>query len=150
MIATFEDVEVSEYKSMKSIATLPVMPISMLRNMGIFEIFNPLYPNNLFIPLLPHQANLLRSQPLINALLGQVGYTPYGNKVIFEKNLKLLGVDTVTMRLLVMDISTYEDTDYLNIPSDYEAGLIEYLTVSFDPVRQGAKVGDAYTKPEIK
>src|SRR4051812_25786406 len=54
MIATYDAVTVSPYlDDLKSYATLPVMPISLPRNMGIFEIFDPNYPNNLFIPLLP-------------------------------------------------------------------------------------------------
>lgn len=150
IIATYDGIAVTEYNQTKSIATLPVQPISLPRNMGIWEIYDINNPQNLFIPLLPQQANLLRSQPLINDLLGQVGYTPYGKKIIFEINLPLINITSVSMRLLVMDMSTYEDTDYLNLPSDYEVGLIEYLVASFDPVRQGEKIGDAYSKPQMQ
>lgn len=150
MIATYENVAVTEYQSLRSIATLPVMPISLPRNMGIFEIFDPSFPNNLFIPLLPQQEILLRSQPLINDLLSQIGYTPSGNKVIFSKNLLLLNGSintTVTMRLLVMDFSTYGDDDALNLPPDYESKLIEYLVGIFAPIQQGEKDIDVYTAP---
>ena len=152
MIATYEDVAVTPYlDGLKSIATLPVMPISLPRNMGVFEIYDPKYPQNLFIPLLPQQEILLRSQPLINDVLGQVSYTPYRNKVIFNTNLPLLNnaaTSTVEMRLLVMDISTYGEGDALPIPPDYEAGLIEYLVKIFMPMVQGDKDLDVYTEPQ--
>lgn len=152
MIATYDDVTVTPYADgMKSIATLPAMPISLPRNQGIFEIYDPNYPNNLFIPLLPQQEILLRSQPLINEVLGQVAYTPYRNKVVFNVNLPLINAaatSTVTMKLLIMDISTYGEGDALPIPPDYEAGLIEYLVKIFMPMVQGDKDLDVYTEPQ--
>lgn len=146
MIATYDDITLSTYKNVKSICTLPVIPISLPRGMGVLEIYSPDYPNYLFIPLQAGQANLLRSQELINDLLGQIGYTPYGNKIIFEKNLLLMRLTTVSMRLLVMDFSTYSETDPLNLPPDYESMLVEYLISQFAPVQQGDKLVDVYTQ----
>lgn len=147
MIATYEDVVVTESDNgLKSEATLPVTPISLPRNMGIWNVYAQEVPYNSFIPLLPGQANLLRSQVLINELMGQVGYSPKRNTIKFEKNIIHLGVSTVTMELLVLDLSAYSDTDALPIPPDYEAGIIEYLTKLFAPVQQGDKENDAYTE----
>lgn len=147
MIGTYENVALTAYMNdQKCIATLPVMPISLPRNMGVWNIYSPDYPQNTFIPLRPQQAILLRSQPLINDLLGQIGYTPNGNKVIFEVNLLLLGISSLTFELLVSDFSKYSDTDYLNLPSDYERGLIEYLVQFFSPMRQSDKAVDAYSE----
>lgn len=148
MMATYEDITVSSIESQtKSEAILPVQPISLIRNMGVYDIYDTNHPEVSFIPLRYGQQNLLKSQPLINDLLGQVGYSPKGNKVIFDQDLLTIGVETVDMVLLVMDFSTYEDSDALNLPPDYESNLVDYLVKIFAPVVQGEKDVDVYTEP---
>lgn len=147
MIATYEGVAVTEYLDVSK-ALLPILPVSLPRNLGVLEIFDQHDPNNLFIPMLAGQANLLRSQVLINDLMGQIGYSPYGSRIVFTKNLPLYGVTTVTMRLVVFDISTYSDTTPLPIPSDYEAIIIEELVKQFAPIKAGEKLVDSYAEPQ--
>lgn len=149
MIATYENIAIREaWNGLKSEATLPITPISLPRNMGIWNIYvnDKNVPQTSFIPLQPAQANLLRSQVLINDLMGQVGYTPSRNKVTFETNLLYMDISEVTMELLVLDISQYEETETLPIPPDYEVALIDYLTKIFAPIQSGDKDNDVYTE----
>lgn len=82
------------------------------------------------------QLGLLKSQPLLNNLLGQVGYEWYGMDIIYTTDLTLPDPITVTMRLVVLDISQYSDYDILPIPSDMEWDVIQevYKLFSTEPI----------------
>jgi hypothetical protein len=118
---------------------MPVMPRSLPRNIGCFDIQDP---NGFisFIPLLPTQRILLKSQPLINDLLGQVGFENKGKVVEFTKDLRLLDIDTVNMQLVVTDISTFGETDELPLPPNQEKAIIDELMKQFTGVEQLANV----------
>lgn len=111
----------------KSQCTLPIKPQKLPRNMGVWAVY-PRYELNgnyeydkEFIPLQMGQAGLIKSQPMINDLLGQVGYECFGDKLIFTKDIKSLFPDVVlAMRLAVMDISQYGDYDMLPILPEQE------------------------------
>lgn len=67
------------------------------------------------------QFNLLQSQPLINNLMGQVGYENFGLQLVFTKDLTIPNQTvTVDMRLAIMDISQYGDFDILPILPEHE------------------------------
>ena len=127
----------------KSKCSLPIKPLKLPRNMGIFAIY-PRYETNgvyeldkEFIPLQMGQAGLLRSQPLVNDLLGQVGYENYGMEVIFTKDIKTLYPDVVlARRLAIMDISEYGDYDALPILPEQEWAVVQevYKVYSTQPV----------------
>jgi hypothetical protein len=127
MIGLYEDIAVTSYGNGKSKATLPIKPMKLPRNMGIFAIY-PKFKDTggyeydkEFIPLQMGQAGLLKSQPMINNLLGQVGYENYGLEVVFNQDLKLLFPDiTLAMRLVIMDVSLYDDWDILPITPEME------------------------------
>ncbi len=126
VLGLYEDIAVSTWNG-KSKCTLPIKPLKLPRNMGIFAIY-PKYElddnydlNNEFIPLQMGQGGLIKSQPLISDLLGQVGYENFGNEVLFTKDIKSLFPDVVVaMRLAVMDISLYGDYDPLPILPEHE------------------------------
>jgi|SRR6185503_13126133 len=125
-LGLYEGISVIENNG-KSKATLPIKPIKLPRNMGVFAIY-PKYTLNgnyeydkEFIPLQMGQAGLLQSQPLLNDLLGQVGYENFGMELIFTKNIKALFPNVVlAMRLAIMDISLYSDYDPLPILPEIE------------------------------
>ncbi len=105
----------------KSKATLPIKPLKLPRNMGVFSVWLEGEYEKEFIPLQMGQSNLLKSQPLINDLLGQVGYEVFGDKIIFTKDLTTIFPDkTVSMRLAIMDVNQYGDYDILPLPPEYE------------------------------
>ncbi len=127
--ATYTDVAVTADGD-RSKSTLPVMPISLPRNMGIFDIR---YQDNSFIPLQVGQRSLLKTDNLLNNLLNQVGYEPKGKTVYYTQNIALLGWDTVDMDLIVSDLSLLSETDLLPIPADYEETLVAELYEQFSP-----------------
>jgi hypothetical protein len=130
-LGLYEDIEVFSYNG-KSKATLPIKPMKLPRNMGIWAIY-PKYTfqgvyelDKEFIPLQMGQGALINSQPLVNELLGQVGYENFGLDVIFTKDIKTLYPDiTLAIRLAIMDISLYGDYDPLPILPEQEWQVIQ-------------------------
>ena len=124
-VATYENVLVEQYKN-ASKSKLPAMPLKLPRGIGIYEIFYQNDPDCLFIPMEMGTKSLLNDQPLINDLLGQVGYTAYGDTVVYTKDITLPNEDVyVTMRLVVLDVSQYDDWSLLPIPADMEAQVLQ-------------------------
>jgi len=130
-IGLYEDIDVVSYNG-KSKASLPIKPLKLPRNMGIWAIY-PKYESigsydldKEFIPLQMGQGALIKSQPLINDLMGQVGYENFGMDVIFTKDLKTLFPNIkLAMRLAIMDISMYGDYDPLPILPEQEWQVIQ-------------------------
>lgn len=149
VLATYEDIEVFTSNG-KSQAILPIKPIKLPRNMGVWAIY-PKYTTSSnyeydkeFIPLQMGQAALIKSQPMINDLLGQVGYECVGDKLIFTKDIKSLFPDVVlSMRLAVMDISQYDDYDALPILPEMEMQVIQEVYKLFSSQPTADKVVDA-------
>jgi hypothetical protein len=130
-LATYEGITVNTSND-KSIVTLPVMPISLPRNMGVYDVRSGEYS---FIPLQRGQISLLGADFMLNTLLGQVCYEIVGKQIKFSQNIKLLGIDTVDMDLMVFDMSLYSETDPLPLPKDMEAQLVDDLYKSYVPVQ---------------
>ena len=125
-VATYENVAVSSATINSATAVLPAMPIKLPRSIGVFQIIDP-QTGIEYIPLEMGQRALLQSQPLINNVLGQVAYEVYGKNVVFSKNIANLGVPVVTIRLVVLDMSQYDDWDLLPVSADMEAQVIEQV-----------------------
>lgn len=122
VLGLYENIPVVPYKN-KSACTLPIKPLKLPRNMGIWSIFNPNNPDQEYIPLQMNQWGLLQSQPMINNLLGYCGYENYGMQILFTKDLTSpdpLNPTTVSMRLVIMDIAQYGDFDPLPILPEME------------------------------
>lgn len=125
VLGLYENIPVAKYKN-KSQAILPIKPLKLPRNMGIFSIFDPENPDYEYIPLQMGQAGLLQSQPLLNDLMGQVGYSNFGLQILFTRDIT--GPDpsnpvTVSMRLAIMDITQYSDYEPLPILPEMEWGI---------------------------
>lgn len=135
MIATYEGIAVTSLGNGKATATLPIIPISLPKNVGIFLVYDAAYPDNPFIPLQRGQNSLLKADTLLNDLIGQVGYEPKNNVLIFTKDITLLGVSTVTMELCVLDISQYTVTQELPLPADYNERIVNELVAQFAPIQ---------------
>lgn len=128
--ATYNDIAVTSYQG-RSRSALPVIPISLPRNVGVYDIR---YDDTSFIPLQIGQRNLLKTDTLLNNLLNQVGYEVKGGYVYYTSDLTLIEWDTVDMDLVVSDLSTLSETDDLPIPADYEIELVAELVEMFSPV----------------
>jgi hypothetical protein len=138
-IANYEGITVTRTTNERSKATLPIMPISLPLNAGVHEI-RPLMSaaNNAdrmlgfpFIPLQAGQFFLLSADTLLNDLMGQVGYEVQGKTVVFTKDLTSMGVSKVDMKLVVLDMSQYSETDLLPVPADMEDQLVNELVQQF-------------------
>lgn len=134
-VATYANIPVTQYGT-RSKSTLPAMPLKLLRGIGVYQIFDPANADCPFIPLEMGQFSLLKSQPLINNLLGQIGYEWYGMDIIYTTDLTQPTPIEVTMRLVVMDISQYSDYDIIPIPADMEFDVIQeaYKLFATEPV----------------
>jgi hypothetical protein len=146
MVGLYENVKVTKYLT-KSRCKLPIKPVKLPRNIGVLSIFSPLNPDSEYIPLEMGQAALLQNQPLINDLLGQTGYSVFGDDVVFTKDITIPNVDTfVSMRLVIMDISQYGDWDILPIEPSME------WTVKQEAVKMfiGEPVADKLVDPSVK
>lgn len=120
MIGLYENIPVTQWKG-RSVATLPIKPIKLRRNMGIFSIYLTENPDVQFIPLQMGEAFLIRGQKLLNDLSGQTGYENFGDQIVFNKDITdFPNTVTVSMRLAIMDISQYGDFEPLPILPEME------------------------------
>lgn len=130
VLGLYENIDVVSYNG-KSKATLPVKPMKLPRNMGIWAIY-PKYDalgsyelDKEFIPLQMGQGGLIKSQPLVSDLMGQVGYENFGMDIIFTKDLNAINTYVkLAMRLAIMDISLYSDYEPLPILPEQEWQVI--------------------------
>ena len=143
MIAFYEDVSVDSYGD-KANADLPIVPISLPRNMGIYRVVNT--EDIDFIPVPLGQGALLKADKLLNDLLGSVYYEVRKNQIIFSKDITLLDVNTVNMYLVVMDISLYSNTDPLPIPANMEEEIIEKVFAKFAPIVPESGIVNSYSE----
>ena len=97
----------------------------MPRNMGVWSIYLSDDPEVEFIPLQMGQSNLLKSQLLVNDLLGQIGYEVRGLDVYFTKDITTPSGVSVNMELAILDVSTYGDYDILPIPPEMEWQVVQ-------------------------
>lgn len=134
MIATYENVAVTSNDNGTSQSTLPIIPISLPKNVGIFLIYDPAFPDMPFIPLQRGQKAMLRVDEILGNIMGLIAYEPKNNVIIYNQDITLFDIDEVTMELCVLDMSQYGITDRLPIPADMEERLVNELVMEFSPV----------------
>lgn len=126
VLASYDNIAVEAYKD-RSRAKLPAIPIALRRNMGIFHVSLTDDLDNPFIPLQSGQFAFVKTQNLINGLLGQVGYEYADGYVVFTEDLaaRAVPVSAVFMRLVVMDFDKYSDYDLLPLPADMAGDILK-------------------------
>jgi len=124
MMFTYDNVPVTTYKTTRSRAKLPSIPISLPRNIGVFHISKTDAIDEPFIPIPSGMYGIIKPQSLLGDLSGLIGYEVVGSDVIFTKNLPGLGVNNVFIRLVGVDMSQLSDYDILPIPQDMEADIV--------------------------
>lgn len=132
MLGVYENIAVVPYGK-KSKCTLPVMPMMLPRNMGIYEVSDKEDFSNLFIPMQNGQQFLLGSQDVICDLMGDIGYEPVGLTLVFNRDITVQGIKKVFAKLAVSDVSRLSDYDILPIPADLESVIIDNLIKKFIP-----------------
>jgi len=147
VLGLYEAIAVSKYNAVSQ-CQLPIKPLKLPRNMGVFSIWPTGMPDKEFIPLQMGQGTLLQSQPLINNLLGQVGYEVFGSQVVFTKDITQSGSITVDMRLAIMDISQYGDFDLLPILPEQEWDIKQEVLKIYSNVGIADMLADPTTKQQ--
>jgi len=121
LIATYTNIAVNNASSVYT-CTLPAQPVAASGDMGIYEVFSD--ELNPFIPI-PKQIMKVMQGTDLGVLESKIGYFRSSNdKIRFTANPT---VSTVTMRLIINDISKYSDTDILPLPADYNLQVIELV-----------------------
>lgn len=119
-IATYQNNLVVPWSN-TSKTTLPVLPLRLPRNLGVYQIFSQSDYFNEFIPLQLGEASLIRSQGIVSNLSGCIGYETAGMDVIFTKDLTTPNINTyVSVRLVILDFAAYGDYDPLPLPPEME------------------------------
>lgn len=147
VLGLYQGIAPVSYGNGRSKATLPVKPIKLSRNMGVFSVFMEDDISNEFIPLQMGQYNLIKSQALINDILGQIGYETFGLELIFTKDLPLLFPGkTLSMRLAILDFSQYGDWDVLPILPEQEWQIKNEVVKLYS----GEPISDKLVDPSAK
>ena len=128
------------YKGVSKV-TLPVMPITLPRNLGVYEISYIGDYNNPFIPLQAGQQALLRTEKLINTLLNQVAYEVNGSIVVFNQDITT-STKNVMFKLVTMDFSAYDEYTMIPLSSDMESDVVQAAFKLFSAQMPSVKVDD--------
>lgn len=125
-LAAYDNIAVESYKNI-SRSVLPVMPVSLPLNMGIFHVGKTDDIVNGFIPFQPGEMQLIGEEELISDLMGQIGYWPAGKYIYYNRDITINGeysTNEVFMFLVVKDLSLYAEFDMLPIPGNLENDVI--------------------------
>ena len=131
-----------QYKGVSKI-TLPVTPVALPRNMGVYHVSRLNDISDGFVPLQTGQLALIKGERLISDLLGQVGYEVVGNDVIFNKDLTTEDGTTIYLRLVVFDINSFDDYTNLPLPADMESSIVQDCFKLFSAQMLGSKIVDS-------
>lgn len=105
-------------------AKLPVMPISLPRNMGVWSVSMSATE---FIPFQSGQETMISSQDQLQYLENQIGYYVEGDVVRFTKDPS---GSSIRIKLLIIDPTVMGEYDYLAIPAEMEEVVVkEVLTL---------------------
>lgn len=133
-LAEYDNLSVTSVGT-RSKCTLPIMPVSLPRNMGVASVFTNSDATVEFIPVQHGMMNMLYAQEdILSDLLGQVGYEVMGNQLIFSRDITIDNINAVNVRLVIVDINQYDIHTPLPIPASIEAEIVEELFVDFSRV----------------
>ena len=128
------------YETSKSRALLPVHPISLPRNMGVWSVSPIGDGDQQYIPIQSGQYSLVNSQDVLQYLDNQVGYYVDGRYIIFTKDITAspFNVTSLKVRLLVVDATVLGPYDYVPLPADMEDMVIKDVlkTLSVMPEKE--------------
>jgi hypothetical protein len=117
----------SQPANTRAFITLPVIPINLPMDMGIWTISASNAAMTPYIPI-PSQDVIVFQGTNLSALEQQVGYYMQGKKVYFTKDITTVAngaISSVLVNLLVSDFSTQGDNDLLLISPEVENSIIE-------------------------
>lgn len=117
---------VSDSGNNRSYIALPVIPLTLPLNMGIWSIAATNAAMTPYIPI-PAQDVLVFQGANLSYLEGQIGYYVQGKKVFFTKDITLSAngsISSVILNILASDFSQLTDTDMLPISPEVESAVI--------------------------
>lgn len=124
MVYTYDNVAVTTYKTSLSRATLPSIPVSLPRNMGVLHVSKTNAIDEPFIPIPTSMYGIVKPQDLLGDLSGLISYEVVGKDIIFNTNLPGQSVNSVYIRLVGVDINAVTDYEILPLTADMEAQVI--------------------------
>lgn len=127
MVFTYDNVPVTTYKTTKSRAILPAIPISLPRNMGVLHVSKTDAIDEPFIPIPTSMYGIIKPQALLGDLSGLIGYEVVGKDIVFTKDLPGLSINSVYIRLVGVDLSQLTDYDLLPLSADMEAQVVQQV-----------------------
>jgi hypothetical protein len=137
VLGLYENIAVESWNGV-SRCDLPIKPIKLPRDMGVFAVYPKWQTNgnidfdSEIIPLQMGQGGMLKSQRLISTLLGQIGRETFGSHLVFTRDLTEISQQvTLAMRLVIMDISQYDDYTHLPILPEMEADVIRKVVAMY-------------------
>ena len=110
----------------RSFITLPVIPLTLPLDMGIWSISASNAAMTPYIPI-PSQDVLVFQGANLSYLEGQIGYYVQGKKIFFTKDITLAGngsISSVIINILASDFSQFADNDMLPISPEVESAVI--------------------------
>lgn len=125
MIFTFDDIAVETYKTTKSRAELPFIPISLPRNVGVLHVSKTDDIDNPFVPVPTSMWGIIKVQDLLGEASELITYEVVGKYVIFGTDIFSLGIQTVYMRLVGMDFTQVSIYDPIPLSADMELAVIQ-------------------------
>ena len=145
MVFTYDNVPVTTYKTTLSKATLPAIPISLPRNMGVLHVSKTDAINEPFVPIPTSLFGIVSPQDLLGDLSGLIGYEVIGKDIVFTKNLPGLSINSVYIRLVGVDLSQLTDYDILPLSADLEAQVVQQvynILVQTQPAAKAQNIND--------
>jgi hypothetical protein len=125
MVAEFNDIDVEkDERTGQTFAKLPVAPIALPRNMGVWEVYESENYYNDFIPVAPADLNKLK-RTMAGEFQLNIAYQPQSDRIIFSKDLLEKDILKVSMKLLVSDVDKVGDLEPMPIPANMEADIID-------------------------
>lgn len=117
----------SQSGNSRAYITLPVIPINLPMDMGIWSIAATNAAMTPYIPI-PAQDVIVFQGTNLSALEQQVGYYMQGKRIYFTKDITTVAngsITSVIVNLLVSDFSTQGDNDLLLISPEVENSIME-------------------------
>lgn len=123
LVATYENVQVTNINEHQSVAILPATPVALPMGVGIFSV-TPCNCHDPMIPLEPGMmsiANKITHQCLIG---DNAAYEAAGSRLKFNKTAEELG-GCVNIQLLVTDVSNLDEDASLPLPEDLQYQAVQ-------------------------
>jgi hypothetical protein len=150
IIATYSNNEVVAINDDYSKVELPVQPIMLPMNIGIFRVYKTSCYNCDIIPVEPGQLSLVsnikhnQTSSLFSDEL--IAYEPRGSHIVINRSKADID-DTIDIQLLVSDVSALGEYDILPLSADQESAIIVEVLKIFGMYQPHDNANDNLDKP---